>query len=287
MVTLNLADLDESEIKYKISHFPDGQSGIELTIGNPAPVEVTIKSRLNSFVDLEVLLCATAVLKNHGIKQIHLYVPYFLGARSDRAFTEHGLNYLKQIICPIINAQKFDSVTVLDPHSDVLEACLNNFKKHDNLNLFETALESLGLERTSENLCLIAPDTGALKKTYKIADHFGIKQVAVATKTRDAHGVISNVEIFNLPPNPDVVFVIVDDICDGGRTFINLAQILKHRKPASEINLVVTHGIFTAGFVALNAAFNKIITSNSYKNLPTQILESGKVIQTNVFKNNN
>ena len=29
----------------------------------------------------------------------------------------------------IINSLNFESVTVLDPHSDVLEACLNNFKQ--------------------------------------------------------------------------------------------------------------------------------------------------------------
>jgi hypothetical protein len=28
-----------------------------------------------------------------------IYVPYFLGARSDRKFTEGGINYLKDVIC--------------------------------------------------------------------------------------------------------------------------------------------------------------------------------------------
>jgi phosphoribosylpyrophosphate synthetase len=55
-------------------------------------------------------------LRNLGVRKINLYVPYFLGARSDRKFTEGGINYLKDVICPIINSQKFKSVTILDAH---------------------------------------------------------------------------------------------------------------------------------------------------------------------------
>ena len=132
MRILNLTDLENSEIRYKISKFPDGQQQLQIE-GRPSEInQILIKSRLNNFKDLELICCAVASLREVGIEKIHLYTPYFLGSRSDRKFEEGSNNYLKSVICPIINSLNFKSVTVMDPHSDVLEACLNNFKKLNN-----------------------------------------------------------------------------------------------------------------------------------------------------------
>ncbi|MES2386783.1 MAG: phosphoribosyltransferase family protein [Bacteroidota bacterium] len=285
MITLNLANAGNSDIAYKINRFPDGQSGVELTGQMPEePQPVTIKTRLNSFIDLEILLCATAMLRNQGFKETDVYIPYFLGARSDRAFTENGVNYLKQVICPIINAQHYNSVTTLDPHSDVLEACLNNFRKQDNSVLFEASLAAMNLLPPYDNVCLLAPDNGAVKKVNKTADKFNIKQVSVATKTRDVNGNISNTEIFNLPEADDMRYIIVDDICDGGRTFTNLAQILKAAKPAAKLYLIITHGIFSNGFNALLNNFEQVFTTDSYKAIDTaDPALQGRIIQFNIF----
>jgi phosphoribosylpyrophosphate synthetase len=103
-----------------------------------------ITARLNSFKDVELLICAVQALRNIRPNcQISLYTPYFLGSRSDRKFQEGGVNYLKQVICPIINSLNFYSVVVLDPHSDVLEACLNNYEKADNHILVKWALTDI------------------------------------------------------------------------------------------------------------------------------------------------
>jgi phosphoribosylpyrophosphate synthetase len=82
-----------------------------------------------------------------------------LGARSDRKFTEGGINYLKDVICPIINSQKFKSVTILDAHSDVIEACIKNYKKH-NVKLVKFALTNITKMSARENLYLVSPDAG-------------------------------------------------------------------------------------------------------------------------------
>ena len=42
-------------------------------------------------------------------------------------------------------------------------------------------------------------------------------------------------------------FIILDDICDGGRTFIELAKELRKVYGECYIALVVTHGIFSKG----------------------------------------
>lgn len=157
MKILNLVDLEKSDIQFRIDKFPDGQqniilvdrldpkhisnSDLELEYIKNFPIQ--IKSRLNNFQDLELIICANKSLRNLGVKKIHLYTPYFLGSRSDRQFEKGSNNYLKDVICPIINSLKFESVTVLDPHSFVLEGCLNNFKSQSNLELVEFALNSI------------------------------------------------------------------------------------------------------------------------------------------------
>jgi ribose-phosphate pyrophosphokinase len=297
MKILDLTNLDNSDIKYKISNFPDGQQAITLDLENTvfesSEQAVTIKSRLNSFLDLELIICANQALtelgvKHHSLKlkEIALYVPYFLGARSDRKFLAGQSNYLKTVICPIINSQNFSRVTVLDPHSDVLEACLNNFQKVSNINFASTAIKDI----SGDKITLISPDAGALKKIYDVAKAVECNDIIVANKLRDmATGKIIRTEVPGLSNEISFTgeakkrnFIIIDDICDGGRTFVEIAKAIRHSRPKEIFNdniyLVVTHGIFSAGFEELEKWFTGIYTTNSVKEIENELVN-----QINVF----
>ncbi len=295
MITLNLVDSTKSQIDYKISKFPDGQQTIDLldwTSLDRHTDPLLITTRLNSFKDVELLICAVQALRN--IKpncQISLYTPYFLGSRSDRKFVEGGVNYLKQVICPIINSLNFYSVVVLDPHSDVLEACLNNYEKADNHILVKWALTDIdNKDGAQARICLVSPDAGAYKKIFDVAKKFSINKIITANKVRDMKtGNILRTEIPVLDQHDDIQYVIIDDICDGGRTFVELAKAIKESRPTAKIYLVVTHGIFSAGYSQLGEYFERIYTTNSYKGIgETEFhgseLQQTKVKQFNVFK---
>ena len=290
MKSLDLTNLENSDIKYKVSNFPDGQQAITLDLENTnfesEPQSVTIKSRLNSFLDLELIVCANQALielgvKHHSfkLKEISLYVPYFLGARSDRKFLNGQSNYLKTVITPIINLQKFSRVTILDPHSDVLEACINNFQKITNVSFAKDAISDI-----NDKITLVSPDAGALKKIYDVATAVECTDVIVANKLRDLKtGKIIRTEVPNLDHEPgSKTFVIVDDICDGGRTFVEIAKAIRDVRNKEIFNdkiyLVVTHGIFTAGFEELEKWFTGVYTTNSVKEI-----ENDLVKQLNVF----
>ena len=269
--TLNLAYPEKSQINFKINRFPDGQQSVtlEINMSHLTAVHsggVQIKSRLNNFRDLELIVCATAALRNTGIKNIQLYTPYFMGARSDRRFTEGDANYLKQVICPIINSQKFESVTILDPHSDVLEACLDNFVKISNHDIVKQSLTAIDNKNDAQDrIVLVSPDAGAYKKIFDVAQKFGINKIITATKVRDVRtGKILHTEIPTLDQHEDLQYVIIDDICDGGRTFLELAKAIHDSRPTAKVYLVVTHGIFSNGFLELSKEIEKIYCSNSY-----------------------
>jgi ribose-phosphate pyrophosphokinase len=273
MITLNLVNPEKSQIKYKVSKFPDGQQTVDLTDFNDLlryEDAVKISSRLNTFQDLELIICAVAAIRNiKPNREIALYVPYFMGARSDRKFMDGGVNYLKQVICPIINSLKLDSILVLDPHSDVLEACLDNYDKVDNHTVVKYALSDIDNKNDAqERICLVSPDAGAYKKIFDVAKKFSINNVVTANKVRDLKtSKILSTEVPNLPGlvGDDLQYVIIDDICDGGRTFIELAKAIKTQRADAKVYLIVTHGIFSAGFKELSQYFERIYTTNSYR----------------------
>lgn len=283
--TLNLANShDPLSFKYEITQFPDGQQSLRIIESGYDTYEslkqnttgVTIKSRLNNFRDLELIICATQALKEVGVNKIRLYIPYCTGARSDRKFMEGGINYIKNVIAPIINLQNYESVTILDPHSDVLEACINNFKKIDNTKLVKFALPLIdNTNDAREKTVFVSPDAGALKKVYHVAETVSHDKIIIAAKHRDIKsGKITHTEVPDLDKySPNSNFVIIDDICDGGRTFVEIAKVIKNRVWSGDeyfrgkIFLIVTHGIFTYGFEEISEYFDGIYTTNSVKEI--------------------
>lgn len=278
--TLNLVNPDDVlSCGYEISRFPDGQQSIRIikknyntyySLANQI-TPIVIKSRLNTFQDLELIVCANQALKEIGVKSVILYIPYCIGGRSDRKFQEGGVNYIKTVIAPIINLQNFDEVRIMDPHSYVLEACINNFVEISNYKLIEMSLLDINHDcRLNKDICLVSPDAGAYKKIFDVGKQHKISDIITASKVRDVTtGKILRTEIPSIENHgDDMKYVIVDDILDGGRTFIELAKAIKEQKPNVKIYLVVTHGIFSAGFNELGDYFDGIYTTNSIKNIP-------------------
>lgn len=310
MKTLNLVDIDKSDIKYQIQKFPDGQQNVvvdknyksEINIIDISHIpNIQIKSRLNNWLDLELIVCAVASLRLCGVKEIHLYVPYILGARSDRKFEIGGNRYIKDVIAPVLNSLNFESVTCIDPHSYVLENCINNFENISNKQLVTWAIEhiykAVQLKKFNDfsNCILVSPDAGASHKIYKLAEQIGYKgDIITCSKERDTEGKLTKTvlpvtgEQHNmLHRGPYKDFIIIDDICDGGATFINIAKEIKayfHEsgETKSKIYLIVTHGIFSKGFKELYKYLDGIYCTNSYSDLPKG--EQIQSIYQTVFK---
>tara|TARA_R110000751_G_scaffold31938_2_gene80776 strand:- start:805 stop:1722 length:918 start_codon:yes stop_codon:yes gene_type:complete len=289
--TLNLVNKeDRLSCKYEISTFPDGQQSLKIiedgyntfySLRNNKQ-GITINSRLNSFKDLELIICANQCLKEIGVEKVRLYIPYCIGGRSDRKFEEGGINYIKTVIAPILNSQNFEKVIIMDPHSDVLEACINNFESIDNHDLVIKALTNIDNKNgAKDRIVLVSPDAGALKKVFKIQQNFGIKDIIIGSKNRDLKGNITHTSISGgVGDAENKTFVIVDDICDGGRTFIELAKVIrKDYSKDSKIVLVITHGIFSKGFDTVFEYVDEVYTTNSVNEFPSH----NKLTQYDIF----
>jgi ribose-phosphate pyrophosphokinase len=229
---------------------------------------ITVKAYLYNSDDLiSLLLTIDAIRRTIFSKEIDLIIPYFPYARQDRV-CNCGESLSIKVIADLINSLNCQSVTIYDPHSNVTPALINNCTIINQYVIIRhTALHKLIYD---ENLILISPDQGAEKKVREIAMEFD-RPMLCATKVRDTKtGEIVRTSI-NIDDNEirdgilDDNFLIIDDICDGGRTFIEIAQELKRRGFRNRnLYLYVTHGIFSKGLEVLKPHFNKVYCYHTF-----------------------
>lgn len=246
--------------------FSGGEPHFKLLEVVPPTQTIIITHRVQSFNDMGVILLAVDALRRAGIKQIELVLPYFPAARQDRVMVA-GEPLSVKVYADLINNLQLDQVTIFDAHSEVAIALLNNCKAVSNHQFIAQVLQNLG------EVLLIAPDGGALKKIYKLAAHLqGAYPVVECSKSRDVRtGKLSGFKVF-AEDLQGADCLIVDDICDGGGTFMGLATALKE-KNAGKLYLAVSHGIFNKGIEPLSQHFNQIFTTNAFKdNVPHERL---------------
>ncbi|WP_113637542.1 ribose-phosphate diphosphokinase [Nubsella zeaxanthinifaciens] len=254
----NFKPLDGQEISFEAFTFAGGEPHIKILSNIPKQHSVTITQRINSFNDLGQLCLAVDALKRMDVLLQDLYIPYFPAARQDRVMVP-GEPLSVKVYADIINALNFKRVLVFDAHSEVTPALINNCEVISNHDFIKTIISDL-----NEEVVLISPDGGALKKIYKLSEALGGLEVVECSKSRNVKtGKLSGFKVY-ADDLAGKSCLIVDDICDGGGTFIGLAAELKN-KNAGKLYLAVSHGIFSKGFDELSTHFERIFTTDSIK----------------------
>lgn len=256
---------DQPEIIFENFTFSGGEPHIKINPDFDNTQKVTITHRLNSFNDLGLLCITVDALRRMDVKNVDLFIPYFPAARQDRVMIK-GEPLSVKVYADIINGMQFDKVFVFDAHSEVTPALVNNCEVISNHTFIEAVVKAIGNE-----VKLISPDGGALKKIYKVSEFLGGVEVVECSKSRDVKtGRLSGFKVYNNDLQ-GMACLIVDDICDGGGTFVGLAEELKN-KNAGKLFLAVSHGIFNKGFAVLDC-FEKIFTTNSFKDFEGESVE--------------
>jgi ribose-phosphate pyrophosphokinase len=246
------------EIQFESFTFYGGEPHIKINPDFDHAQPITITHRLNSFNDLGLLCLTVDALRRMYVKVDELVIPYFPSARQDRVMIK-GEPLSVKVYADIINQLQFNTVKILDAHSEVTPALLNNCEAISNHAFIKIVVEKIG-----NNVTLISPDGGALKKIYKASEYLGGIEVVECSKSRDVKtGKLAGFKVYTDDLQKQDC-LIVDDICDGGGTFIGLADELK-KKNAGKLYLAVTHGIFSKGFEKLDSCFDHIFTTNSFK----------------------
>lgn len=180
-----------------------------------------------------------------------LHMPYLPYARQDKrvsndsTFAKHTFTML---LCKL--PIRFDEITCFDAHSTAYLSGALIKSISPKREVIQAAIQ-LGIEK------LVYPDKGASDKYTSI---FGELIDSVhAEKTRDQiTGEITGMILHSDVKEKKVL--IVDDICDGGMTFIKLSELL-YQNGVSEVNLYISHGLFTKGIQVLkDAGIKRIFT---------------------------
>ncbi|RJG47487.1 ribose-phosphate diphosphokinase [Motilimonas pumila] len=237
------------------------QIRIECTWSQAERVEIVAQLTSSKAV-MQLLMTVDAVKRLFAIQpRIELVIPYFPYARQDRV-CQPGEALAVSVMANLINSLQLDRVTVWDAHSEVTGALLNRLQQVPQVDLLLRHTD-LVAQLQQGQLCLVAPDAGASKKVRNTAQQLGGKvEVIQAEKMRDvATGEITHTAIFGDVRGKSVL--ITDDICDGGRTFIELAKVLR-REGAERVLLFVSHGIFSQGLVVFEGLIDAIYCSQSW-----------------------
>lgn len=187
------------------------------------------------------------LLAGRGV--VYLDLPYLPYARQDKTISNET-TFAFSTFAKLLNVLEFDMVHVFDPHNfEFAKAAIKNLV-YDVPNP-DPLLAEL-------NAYIVFPDSGAAHRY----DAKNYAHCVICTKDRDPlTGTINGIVIAcgTVEPRP---YLIVDDICDGGRTFIEVAKKL-YEAGAKEVHLYVSHGIFSKGLGVLrDAGIKRIFTRN-------------------------
>jgi ribose-phosphate pyrophosphokinase len=246
-----------NEKKVETFLFSGGECHVKIVPSDIQTTTTIVSSPNNSDDIMCLLLTVDAVRRVNPQTNIHLTIPYFPYARQDRVCNE-GEALSVKVMAGLINGLNCSKVTIVDPHSDVTTALLNNVVT---ISLADIVAQSVVAKIIQEkNLTLLSPDAGAEKRvrnTSKRLSLLGINtDVLCASKSRDTQ--TGQITATYLPEDiRGKNFIILDDICDGGSTFIKLAELLREQD-AGCLYLYVTHGIFSKGLNALKSQFEHV-----------------------------
>lgn len=203
-----------------------------------------------------LLMLTVDALRQSGVHDIDLDILYLPYARQDRVCSS-GEAFSLKVICKLLDELEASTIRIWDVHNEELtnELMPNNFVWHwEAYDIFARykILNSFDLS----NLVLCAPDKGAVERVRRIVGHFDLQNPVFLDKQRNPEtGAIEGIYFnqFNRTVEGYDV-MIVDDICDGGATFIEAAKCLKGQG-AEDLYLYVTHGIFSKGLDELSKHF--------------------------------
>ncbi len=234
--------------EFEISKFADGEILVrsESTVrGMDVVVFQSTSAPVND--NLMELFIAIDSLKRSSANSITVVIPYYGYARQDRKAKGREPITCK-LVANFLENSGATKVILLDIHAlqtqgffdipvdTVSASCIlfSEYKKQ-NPNL--------------ENLTIVAPDYGAVKKVRKVSEILDVS-LAIVDKRRPKPNVVEVSNVLGEVLDRDCL--LIDDMIDTGGTILKNIDLLKD-KGAKKITVMATHGVFS------NNAIDKFI----------------------------
>jgi ribose-phosphate pyrophosphokinase len=248
--------INDEEINVTI--FPDGTSQVwqqseEMVQHIRSSSEITIVWEFeNEGEVMHVAQCAFFISALNPVAALKLHCPYLPYGRQDKLVSNHTTSALLPFVSMLMTL--FKEITTIDIHSrkacDFLDGLEPSYDRPVcNLISLSPLKYIKRAVKISEADTVCYPDTGAGVRYFRMLEDVLPKVVALDKVRDQLTGEVTGMEF--LSTKPDLRgrrVMIVDDICDGGRTFIESVNMLHScDAPPLSIDLYVSHGIFSKG----------------------------------------
>lgn len=192
------------------NHFPDGTLRTDTPILNYIK-DIIILWKYENDAELFTLICLAKKYKDIDKKLLMPYIPH---ARMDRVKQSSDVFTLKYF-AETINSLGFKTVIVIDPHSSVSEALIDNIVILQPKQYIRETIRII--EKETLDLVLYFPDSGAAKRYTDLCPEY--KYVYGNKKRRWEDGKILGIEIlndFDIDLKGKTILMIDDIISYGG-----------------------------------------------------------------------
>lgn len=260
---MRVIDLTKPGDNYKVITFPDGEVHLELAeLNRKKPV--IVRCRITNATDLFILMQLADILKRQCVDVAGIDIFYLMGMRCDRLF-DINRPFSLGIVAEVVNSLNARVVQIYEPHSAKSMRLIKNSKA-----IYVTPPLAQQKKNDTSGLLFVAPDYGAFDR-YSDVDF----DVLCEKHRCEATGELLS---FKVAASIDVAgrdLLVMDDLCDGGGTFVGLAPKLRELQPKS-LSLAVAHAVQRAGIEKVAQVYDKVYITNSYRdweadNLPDNV----------------
>lgn len=216
-----------------------------------SPSFVIVKWKFESEAEVMHLVQLKQLLDKCN-KQTCLFIDYLPYARQDKGIS-NDVTFALYSLAHVLNSLNFVNVIITDPHSEVALKLIERSAPSYPIPTIQDVIQKTG------STMIFYPDDGAVKKYQSIYSELNLPFITGWKRRDQKTGTIAKYAIEGDPLHQDTL--IVDDLCDGGATFILAAKALLDAG-AEKICLFTTHGIYSKGVGVLKEAgihriFNK------------------------------
>lgn len=254
--------INEVEVKFEITKFPDGTSQVwklqdDIDFDQYADEPVILWLFENEGELIHVLQLAHLVQEHLETETCILRVPYLPYGRQDKE-VNNKLSFALNTFKDVLYSANITRIETFDAHSKSDMVYEDSIMP--SVQAFHNAI--------TDHDIICFPDAGASER-YKYNFDIDVHTQICFEKVRNQlTGEITGLKLLGSSEIKGRSVLIVDDICDGGMTFIKVAQALREYGP-SRIDLAVSHGLFSKGKQCLyDAGITNIYTTNSLLHNP-------------------
>jgi ribose-phosphate pyrophosphokinase len=224
----------------KIERFPDGEKIIKCEDDVRGRDCFVIQSGCEPVdANLVELLIFLDCLKRASASRVTAVIPYFCYARQDRK-DEGRVPITAKLVANLITTAGADRVLTMDLHAAQLQGFFDIPVDH----LFaEPVLSNYFKSKKIENLTIVSPDIGNLKRAARYVQHLN-GELAIIHKRRVNDREVEAGEIIGTVKGRNIL--MCDDMISTAATMCTAAKIVKEHG-AKKIFIGATHGIFSEG----------------------------------------